>query len=109
MFGVPSRLAPPLLGGGLRAAGGQRAAAGQQVPGSAATSQDCYELLLLGASGWWRAHIAQDREHAGAGGGRRPAACRRQDWAASPRLRRALPHGGWRRSACRGLRSATAR
>jgi len=36
---------------------GRRPAAGERRPGSAVTSQDCYELLLLGASGCRRAHI----------------------------------------------------
>ena len=40
MFGIPSRLAPPLLGGGLRAAGDRAAGSGQR----------CYEPGLLRAA-----------------------------------------------------------
>jgi len=72
--------------------------------------------LVLGASSWRLARVAQDREH-GAAGARHPAACRCQDWVASLHLWRArrmeagaAEHGGWRRSTCCGLhlQSATA-
>ena len=72
--------------------------------------------LVLGASSWRLARIAQDREH-GATGARHPAACRCQDWVASFHMWRArrmeagaAEHEGWRRSACCGLhlQSATA-
>ena len=49
--------------------------------------------LVLGASSWRLARVAQDREH-GAASARHPAACRCQDWVASLCLRTARLHGG---------------
>jgi len=51
--------------------------------------------LVLGASSWRLARVAQDREH-GAAGARHPAACRCQDWVASLTLFICGGHAAWR-------------